>query len=130
LYQKDSQLYRDVIRAGNLGERTGFLIAAPEIGSSQFPVYDSSVEGSYRSVSILTIGELYFSIISGNQFLGRTDYGFPNNLALNARSEQHKASLASYALWSGLGLRLPTNHTPLNALWKLPTLCCINQLRS
>jgi hypothetical protein len=96
LYQKDSQLYRDVIRAGNLGERTGFLIAAPEIGSSQFPVYDSSVEGSYRSVSILTIGELYFSIISGNQFLGRTDYGFPNNLALNARSEQHKASLASY----------------------------------
>lgn len=96
LYQKDSQVYREVVRARNLSEFTGFTSTAPEIGSSQFRVYDSSVTESHKNVSIKTIAELYFSTISGAQFAGRTDYSFPHSLVLNARSEQQRASLASY----------------------------------
>jgi hypothetical protein len=96
LYQKDAQVYREVVKAKNFSDLTGFASSAPEIGSSQFRLYDANVGGSYRNVSIQTIAELYFSTISDSQFLSGADYGFPNCLVLNARSEQHRARLASY----------------------------------
>lgn len=94
LYQKSSQLYHTVAKAKS--------VDMPEINrliinsiSCQFTVPNNAGNGD-KSVSIREVGQVYFSLIRGEQFTPPSTYDFPAAMIINSRDQQSRKTLDSY----------------------------------
>lgn len=96
LYQKNSQLYHEVAKLNSIPSTSSILNPMPHANTSVFVVQDSDREGQRKRVTVKAIGELYLSVISGNQLSGQRNYDFPNSMLANSRSVQERDALAKY----------------------------------
>ena len=81
LYQKNSQVYHQVVKAKNMSELTGFPAIFTQDEASWFSVRHSDGSGTRKSVSVRDIAGVYFGILNNHRSSSYIDdYDFPANL--------------------------------------------------
>jgi hypothetical protein len=95
LYQKNSQLYHTVAKARSV-DLAAFTEIINNSTLSQFSVPNYADDGGHIAVSIKEVGQVYFSLIRGEQFTAPRTYNFPASMIVNSRDERSRKALNSY----------------------------------
>ena len=98
LYQKNSQVYRNVARAKNTSESTGIASAYPQNGEG-FRVPRSNESGGENVIQPLQVASVYFGFLAENSMYSRRHaaaHEFPELLYWKLEAQESPALIGSY----------------------------------
>jgi hypothetical protein len=96
LYQKNSQLYHEVMKVRSVVGNTKFMENVPDSFLGPFPIQENVNYETTRSVSVAEVAEVYFSFLQGSQTILNRPHEFPAVLLLNSRTQQDRENFLSY----------------------------------